>query len=59
MRKSFKEAFTKDASLLVEVVREAYSADFLPVLSRAVADALAEGDEDTGRDQAEEAFHDF
>lgn len=59
LRKTFKEKFSRDASLLVDVVREAYSADFLPALSRAVADALSESGEDGGSETAAAPAGDF
>ncbi len=59
LRRTFKEKFSRDASLLVDVVREAYSADFLPVLSRAVAHALSASDEEVGRDTAGAPSGDF
>lgn len=59
MKKTFKEVFRKDASLLVEVVQEAYSADFLPVLSRAIADALAESSEEECETPSGEVTADF
>lgn len=55
MKKTFKEVFSRDASLLVEVVQEAYSADFLPILSRAVTDALAGSVEEDTREPSAEA----
>lgn len=59
LRKTFKEKFSRDASLLVDVVREAYSADFLPALSRAVAHALSANDDEVGRETAGAPSGDF
>lgn len=59
MKKTFKEVFSRDASLLVEVVQEAYSADFLPILSRAVTNVLANIDEEAGREPVAEPASDY
>lgn len=59
LRKAFKDVFTQDASLLVDVVREAYSGEYLPTLSQALTNALSENSEDDGREPAEALTGDF